>query len=262
MKVHADVLRMAGSKEKRDRIVWHHARLWFFGWIVETRIAGLALSRECDLEEARLLVSLFPDGPPKSDAEAAKVFLAHDDDACCLCWAALTGAQPIQELLERSAGKGYSLAQFHLANRMEMKGKATERLALLEKAAAQGEPLACQTLACTIAGAEKERAGKLFRQAAEFGEAFSQCEFAHNYCPENSLERFVWLRRSVRQNCWRAVNAASFEVVNQMKLYDSGGGSGRIVFEVGSMFFSSSIGMMSKSFRKNIWPRKELSIYI
>ncbi len=78
----ADVLKLAKTKEQRERIKWFHARRTFFSkqdsfsrdprWFAE----GLALAKLCDHDDARFLVSLFPGGPPANQKEAKAVFLA------------------------------------------------------------------------------------------------------------------------------------------------------------------------------------------
>ncbi len=85
MKVHADVLRMAATEERRELIKWYLARKVFFNWEKPSSfIDGLALARECHHPDARFLVSLFQGVVPKRE-DAVKVFLAREDDARCLC---------------------------------------------------------------------------------------------------------------------------------------------------------------------------------
>ncbi len=60
--VHADVLKMAKTEAQRERIKWYHARRIFFGQAMLTE--GLALARQCQHEDARFLVSLFPGDTP------------------------------------------------------------------------------------------------------------------------------------------------------------------------------------------------------
>ncbi len=62
--VHADILKMAKTQEKREAIKWFHARGVFFAERELTN--GLALARQSEHPDARFLASLFP-GPPASD---------------------------------------------------------------------------------------------------------------------------------------------------------------------------------------------------
>ncbi len=143
-KVHADVLKMAKTEEKRQRIKWFHARGVFFEqW--NGFAEGLELARHCDHEDARLLVSLFPNGAPTRGIDAKIVFLAQEDDARCLCWAgecrANTEEEEIDlfrpvghdtELFRRSAEKGYAWG-------MTCWGECSGDMQWLEKAVALGE---------------------------------------------------------------------------------------------------------------------------
>ncbi len=67
------------TEEKRELIKWIHARRIFFDR--HEFGSGLALARECRHPDARLLVSLFPDGAPATGEQAARVFLVKEDDA-------------------------------------------------------------------------------------------------------------------------------------------------------------------------------------
>jgi hypothetical protein len=75
--VHADVLEMAKTEEKREAIKWLYARRVFLYGRDDFFVEGLALARQCKHVDARLLVSLFLDGAPATKEEAAAVFLAQ-----------------------------------------------------------------------------------------------------------------------------------------------------------------------------------------
>jgi hypothetical protein len=62
LKIHADMLRMAKTKEKQEAIKWYHARRVFFNRSDMSLADGLRLARESQHEDARSLVSLFPGG--------------------------------------------------------------------------------------------------------------------------------------------------------------------------------------------------------
>ncbi len=109
-KAHAELLKMAKTEEKRERIKWFAARSAFFG--AKDFAKGLAMARECQqVDDARFLVSLFTGGPPASAEEAVGLFLSRRDDARCLCWAARLGAEPSDELMRESAERGYAWGQ-------------------------------------------------------------------------------------------------------------------------------------------------------
>ncbi len=79
MDVLADVLDMAKTEEKRNLIKWY-----FFFFMCDWK-RGLELARQYDNQDARFLVSLFPDGPPADCTAAVSAFQLQDDPRC-LCW--------------------------------------------------------------------------------------------------------------------------------------------------------------------------------
>ncbi len=80
----------------------------------------------------------------------------------------------------------------------------TDKLEWLEKAVAQGEPVAMTMLADSLTtedaeGLNRSRANALLRAAAELGEEWAQIHYAMSFCDRESVERYVWLRRSAIQ---------------------------------------------------------------
>ncbi len=230
--VHADVLKMAVTKEKRERIKWFHARDVFFGRADLS--VGLQLARECEHEDARFLVSLFPEGAPATSQEALRVFLEHDDEPCCLCWAAMSRCEEQEQLLQRSAEAGYAWGQAHFAD-----WDRANAVAWLEKAVAQGEPEAMSLLAELLrnglAGeADLPRAECLWREAAWEGDAFAQHRVAELYYGVWSTERVVWLRRAAMQE---SRHGSLFRLIlllpDHLELF-AAGASRRAVFESGA----------------------------
>ncbi len=239
MKVHAEILRMARTREKRERIKWIHAQGVFFSRDTFSLECGLMLANQCDHEDARFFVTLFPNGPPGRPEQAADVFLTRTDDARCLCWAAASGAQPKHNLLHRSAEGGCAWAQAMLA---KLLGEGRERLAWTEKAAAQGEPSAMALLAGVlwdglddVVGEDKKRALQLWREAAELGERSAFVHVAIRGCDNDSVEQCVWLRRAA---VWAGNGMAQRRLLQsageQLRRYDEEGESGRKVFEIGA----------------------------
>ncbi len=231
MKVHADVLRMAKTEEKRDRIKWYHARRIFFDRCCFAE--GLELAKESNHPDARFLVSLFPDGGPTTEENAKQTFVAHGDDARCICWAAVCGGG--SELLQRAAEAGNAWAQFlyYLA----VKGP------WLDLAVAQCEPKAMTKLADRLwvereynDETEMALAFLLWREAAELGDGTAQFKYACFCCPD-SLERFKWIRRAVTQPGHIGLRDLLWWAIEQVSMFEKSG-SGRIVFEVGAAFAS------------------------
>ncbi len=81
----------------------------------------------------------------------------------------------------------------------------------LDKAVAQGEAGAMHTLACVLRYKEEDvvknraEADRLVWEAALLGHPWAECDVALFVCGEDSLERFVWLRRAVLQGHTRSV---------------------------------------------------------
>ncbi len=172
-KVHADVLKMAKTEEKRDRIKWFEARRLFFGC---GRFAdGLQVARQSKHEDARLLVSLFPDRVSAStdcrDVAAMVLASPSGKDPRCLCWGAMLGADSRTELIREAALVGYAWAQYAYARTLS----EHEHLRWLEKAAAQGDMNALPILANQLWYGKggvivvQPRARQLWREATELG---------------------------------------------------------------------------------------------
>ncbi len=249
MKVHADVLRMAKTKEKRERIKWFHARTVFFGEHGVGRAdEGLALARECDHEDARFLLSLFPDDAPKTSEEVVARFLEKNEDARCLCWAAMAGNRNTTSLLAKSAQLGYAWAQ---ANWL---WRAPGSLELLEKAVAQGECKAFFSLGLRLwfgddAVQDQVRGGALLREAAALGHAEAQYQMAMTCCKRDTLERVQWLRRAAIQGHHYAYNSLLCEA--PAANLGRGGLAGRIAFEIGAALATVEKGGQKSSQKAN-----------
>ncbi len=237
-KVHADVLKLAATEERKELIKWLHARRTFFSEADNCFAEGLELARDCKHEDARFLVSLFEDGPPPSHAEAQDMFVARSDDARCLCWAVECDAEPVDELLARSADKGYPwgmcLHSFRLLEKAE--GEDSNDVVWLEKAVAGGEAEAMCALSLRLAD---ERGKLLCREAALLGDPNAQCIFAHNWCEDQSAEQLMWLRRAALQHDVAALETAVFAARWHVKAYEQGAESGRAVLEIGAALKSS-----------------------
>ncbi len=241
LKVHTDILRMAETEEKRDRIKWFHARRAFFER--RMRIEGLALARQCMHEDARLLVSIFPDGVAKlqhASTALAKIFLAQSGgDMRCLCWTACCDGDFFYSLMEQSAKGGCAWAQASYAS--VLGAFPDQRIFWYEKAAAQGEREAMVWIGENLMEEYKSdkdekkklKAQALFREAAELGDDMGQFLYATHGCVKDSAEQYAWMRRSAIQNNCDAVSYFSEVAAQQVELYYRGA-SGRLLFEIGA----------------------------
>ncbi len=241
---HADILKMAKTREKRERIKWFHARQLFFAR--RTIALGLELARDCDHEDARFLVSLFPNGAPKTREKAMAVFLSLPDDARCVCWSVQCDMEPKMEEMMASVEKGHAWAQALvggvLSGRQESDSEAKVAVTWLEKAVAQGERDGMTDLSFVLArgtGCEKDevRARQMMLEGASLGCAEAQKLWSQLYCEKGSLESFAWNRRCIAQRPQDPypVYRLSVEVPAQLQLYDAGG-SGRKLYEIGWAF--------------------------
>ncbi len=248
LSVHADILKMAKTKEKREAIKWFHARRVFFR--VENFHDGLELARQSDHPDARFLVSLFADAPyqhPLACEEALAVFMARQDDPRCLCWAGcvLHGEDGEED-------EAYERRRRHLF-RMSSEGGCAwgrqlfsclskdrvQRLAMveqLEMAVAQGEPDAMYCRGdCTWnenGGAEDiERAKKLWLQGAELGSPECQFEYAFWCCTDSPVEKFEWLRRAALQS--ETFARRLFKIARKDTVFLGGDCAGRLPYEIG-----------------------------
>ncbi len=246
-KEHADVLKMAKSKEKREAIKWFYARRVFF--IVKNLPLGLELARESEHPDARYFASLFPGAAPQTNAGAVEVFVAQRDEPRALCWASVCLAldpdiRCHEELLRRSAQGGDAWGQVILSRYDD-----NAPVELLENALAQGEPEALHLQACRLFAqiernaAHEAAAAKFFREGAELGNVDCQYEYGMLCSSRDSLAQFEWLRRAAMQNHFDSICHFVMEAVRFVALYD-GGGSGRIVYEIGAASAGSN----------NTWP--------
>ncbi len=241
MRVHADILKLAKTREQREAIKWFHARSIFFGRSSKDAVSeGFSLIRQCDHQDARFVLSLFPGDGPGSESQAQAVFLAQKDEPRCLCWAASAGAEGTHWLWKRSAELGYAWGQAIYGGRCEDRN---EVVAWLEKAVAQGEVSAMNALAeQLVQGASwdpdvecnyRSNARELWRQGALLGDAVCQMCVANIY-ETTSVEHAVWARRSAIQGLWMGMEGVCRMAKDAIKLYNSGEVEGRRVFEIGA----------------------------
>jgi hypothetical protein len=138
---------------------WIEARNVFFGLNFEEQnlARGLELAAKCEDDDALLLTSLFPRGPP-SDAEHVKTILltAGQRDVRCLAWAFVFPPRNASlDELWPAARQGYPLAMAWLCTHLS----GPESLAMALEAAERGEPSAAEWLSglATLSGPERQR---------------------------------------------------------------------------------------------------------
>ncbi len=221
---------MAKTQEKRERIKWFFARRAFF---FNSFSKGLALARHSEHEDAHFLVSLFPVAPT-SPREAVAVFLAHERDPRCACWAFAVCGDLSRDLLVQSAVGGYAWGMVGAACESERQRE------WLEKAVVGGECEGMVALSHVMWRDEttRGRAKLLEREAAELGDPQGQFNYADRHCEDGSAEYFAWNRRCAMQSGFVAALAKQMLIraaVTEMRKF-AHGGSGRNVFELGMAF--------------------------
>ncbi len=234
--MHADVLRMAKTKEQREAIKWFHARRVFFN--KRSFSDGLELARQSEHTDSRFLVSFFPNAAPATSEEVLAVFMGRQDDPRCLCWAGVfLKGETEEQLYRRSAEGGYAWGQVLWARYLF----TAEMLGVVEKAVAQGEPDALRQRAqCAwegkdawggnVGGEDKQRAQELWRQGAELGDSQCQLSYGNRCCAEKSLAGLEWMRRAAVQDDGEAVLVLADAALSQWANLISG----RVLFEIGS----------------------------
>jgi len=131
----------------------------------------LKLAASCDDTNSRWLCSLFDGRDVASRIQAKQVFLENGgDDPRALCFAALMLRPFDEQLLRRSASRGFAFAQALLLKARFIQRGAEERLEMALKAAEQNEREGLRELArIWIERGNAEKAMPLLLAAAELG---------------------------------------------------------------------------------------------
>ena len=82
--------------------------------------------------------------------------------------------------------------------------------------------------------ADQEKATGLCREAAELGHLWAQYEIGKRGFSENDPERYIWWGKAGAQGNQHAIDWLMQSAVSQLELFDNGGGSVRILFEIGA----------------------------
>ncbi len=230
----ADLLEMATTRERRERIKWYHARAVFFNCQRSVK-ESIELAGHCDHDEARMFLSAFRDGVPAS-REEARILLSNSADIRCRCLALWCNATNCEEVLRKAAEEGYALAQ------AKFPGTVEEKRGWSEKAAAQGEPEAMHVVARELwegdnrVGMERSSqvgaARRFYLEAALLGHSPSQFAIGLQFCEKRSLERCQWYRRATLHGEKSMLPVLIKEATSQLNRYDKGS-TGRCLFEIG-----------------------------
>ncbi len=241
-KVHADILKMAKTEEKRQLIKWLYARRVFFD--MDEMQRGLELARQCEHEDARFLVSLFAKQTPRSWREAREVLEAAGDDPRCWCWAAMRGAAARDDLMRRSAEAGYLWAMVSYCELPKCPFGRAERIACFERCAGLNDPTAMRRVAHMLLYGEgmpkdTERGWRLIEEAALLGIPLAQFRVAVGRNPLNSVKRWAWLRRAALQEEPRAIEYVGRQWPKLLEQFRQGA-LADVAYEFGALLAGSS----------------------
>ena len=215
---------------------WYKIRDTFFGNNCVSRNIPLALemAAACEHPDAHWLTEMCA-GKDVTTIEDAKRFFSalgqKDARALCFLWLCLN-SQERRDLapLRRSTELSFAFAQALLAERT----RGEEKLKFAQMAAAQGERDGFAILGFCFRfgeGYEKdlEKANENFLHASELGLVWAMRELG-GLLDESDAQRWRWWGRAA------ALGVSFFfltSFVNQAELFNSGSGSGVVVFAIG-----------------------------
>jgi hypothetical protein len=225
---------MEETYEREKQVAkWNSAMDYFLGrcGVRRDMAEGLRLAADCRHEDAKWLMSLFPNGAPVCPAEAECVFAGVKDDARAMFFAAYSSIECGKML--RAATLGYAPAQAAMA-RMS---KGADRHYWAEVAALQGDRngLYLAALCCGFDGCDagKLQALALCKQAAVLGHRRAQYAFGDRAFDSSNWERYHWWGLSAAQGNLVAIESLAEAAVGQLRDWEHGIASGRVLFEIG-----------------------------
>jgi hypothetical protein len=260
--------------EKAELVKWHDAMDKLVGpskhhlFLDQDIPEGLRMAKECEHEDAKWLVSLFPE----TTWMTPEVLLKQGNGPRAMyfaeCIAPISG--PFGALNERIdrlqqiAELGYAPAQAWAAGASFENEE--ERFALARKAAVQGDRDGLYELATCFQhgiGCETDeyKALMTLKEAAEMGHPVALCTFGELGFEESNWNRYLWWGRAAAKGNKNAMYRLSHAAVQQVEVFKKGG-SGRIVFEIGAAFempdFKNRFGRLEC--RDEVVPAVDLTI--
>ncbi len=203
---------------------------------------GLWIACGCQHADAKWLVSVFPNGAPRTVQKAKKAFLACGDDAKALCFSAACGSYKGGEKMvqrgrmRRAAELGYALAQ------AEMCALATR----LEKQIRWGEAAYARDEregAFQLSRIEEWKSGRDRRRALEFAAdrklVEAQFYLGLAFPPDNPI-RYKWWETALNDGYCQEPFVSGFyslhgDASSERRKFDEDG-SGQVVFAMGGCF--------------------------
>jgi len=220
---------------------WYFARDTFLGlkYKQQNMVLGLELARECRHEDAKWLVSLFPDEAPRSEEEAKCKFLDHSQDARALAFAGLVGCIIDKKNILMSAQLGCAQAQAW----MSLFCYEQQHFKYAEISAAQNEPAGLAVAAeCYWDGdgcqQNLEKALAYWEKAAILGDVASAYHFGGKKYSQISWERYFWWGEAARGGFYNAPLELVASAADCFKLYLESNGRtfANVIFAIGEAF--------------------------
>ncbi len=220
--------------EKAEQIKW---------WDVLDKVGdhpgvAMQMARKCLHPDAQWLSSLFPDEGVVVTKEMMRGVMETqgDDPRANFIRSELSPNERV--LLQRAANLGYAPAQAALC---PLFGASKKGLEMAEKAAAQGDRNGMYHLGYLLwcgggCAPDPVRAASVWREAAELGQAKSQSSFGQLAFPAGDWQRYRWMGRVAVSGYTEVIDFLVEAADKMLKLFEEGSVSGRVVFELGSVF--------------------------
>jgi hypothetical protein len=223
--------------DKTEQIKWADALDCLCGLGRTRDVAnGLQLAGECQHVDAQWLCSLFPDvGDTVTEEQVLNVMEGLGEDPRALFIRSCVGRVD-DFMVRRAAELGYPPAQAALARWC---GATAERFVWAHKAAAQGDRNGLYWLGyCCLHGEgcerDNSRAIAYWKEAAELGDGDSQFLFGRKPFAVSDWHRYHWWGKSAARGLHVAIIGLCEAAVLQLKVFEEGRASGRVVFELGA----------------------------
>ncbi len=199
--------------------------------------AWLRCVRDCLHPDARWLASLFPDEPVTMTKQAMLSVMKAREDRRALFMRFCVDAGD-RDSLRQAAELGYAPAQFRWSKRSH--ASDVERFGWAEKAAAQGDRQGLFRLGywlCKGRGCEMDRARgfSLWKDAAELEQRNAHWYLGIRAYSASDWQRYRWWGRGAARGDRDSILSLRTSALTQLKLFDEGKGSGRVVLELGSV---------------------------
>ncbi len=221
------------NAHKTEVIKWWDVLDAFAGLVLPRDIARvLRMARDCQHHDAKWLCSLFPGDAPLTKEEVSEVMAELGNDPRALFIRSQVSNDPV--FLDDAAVLGYAPAQARWAD-----WNSYEKLTWAEKAAAQGDRLGLFQVGCCLfygCGCELDRSRgvTLVLEAAHLGERRAQFHLGVNEFTWSDWQRYHWWGKAATRKHEVATASLTSAAVEQLKCWDDGICSGRVLFELGS----------------------------